>query len=170
MHERTFATKLIGSTIKAIGGAIVIVLVFSLSLTNNGLDITQAVDSPLITYANVSRTDLNIGTLTVNNELTNAAQAKAEDILNNQYFDHTRSDGKQPWDFIKESGYNYRFAGENLAMGYNDYVAIHKAWLNSPSHKRNILNNRYNEIGIGVAEGIYNGKNVVVVVEMLAAD
>lgn len=140
--------------------------VLTLSFSSSGIDVSQAVDSPLITYANVSRTDANIRTLTVNSQLTKAAQAKAEDILANQYFDHTRPDGKQPWDFIRESGYNYRYAGENLAIGFTDYITVHKAWLNSPEHKRNILNERFDEVGIGIARGIYNDKEAVVIVEM----
>lgn len=167
MYERKIKTnikKIIIATIAVIG-------IFSLSYSvDTNSTVAQAVDNPLISYANESRLSLGQDILLPNQQLTDAAQQKANDILDKQYFEHTRFDGKEPWDFIKEEGYNYRFAGENLAIGYNDYASIHSAWLNSPEHKANILNAKYDEIGIGVAKGVFEGAETIVVVEMFGRD
>lgn len=166
MYERKTKTKFQKiSKAVAVASAFVVLITLSYSTDKSAIAV-QAVDNPLITYTNQSRSESDLDPVLYNSILTLAAQDKAEDIINNQYFEHTRSDGKQPWDFMKENGYSYRFAGENLAIGYSDYAQMHEALLNSPTHRRNILNSRYNEIGIGVAEGLYEGDEVVVVVEM----
>lgn len=171
MHVRIITRKLYRNVLKATLALIAFVAVLAVSYSSKAtLGITEAIDSPLITYANSSRLENGVDTLIPNKLLTDAAQEKADDIINNQYFDHTRTDGLQPWDFIKSKGYDYKYAGENLAIGFDDYTTVHKAWMESPTHKRNILNERFNEIGIGLTRGIYKGKEVVVIVEMFGSD
>jgi hypothetical protein len=108
------------------------------------------------------------GTLSVNENLANAAQAKAEDMVNNNYWSHTSPSGATPWSFISNSGYQYQSAGENLAYGFNSSAAVEKAWMNSPEHKANILDGSYKDVGFGVAEAanyLGQGPKVVVVAE-----
>jgi uncharacterized protein YkwD len=99
-------------------------------------------------------------------QLNRAAEAKAQDILTNQYFDHYSPSGRSPWDFIRGAGYDYHRAGENLAVGFNSLDDVEKAWLDSPTHAANIFNVNYQDIGIGMARGLLDGKEVVVITQM----
>jgi len=123
----------------------------------------------LIALANSSRAQAGLGDLSNNSQLESAAFAKANDMLEKDYFAHTSPEGKTPWDFIKEAGYGYVYAGENLAIGYTDAAELHNAWMNSPSHRDNILNPNFKEIGIAVASGEYEGSETTVVVQMFGS-
>lgn len=89
--------------------------------------------------------------LVLNHILTTAAQAKADDMAKKQYFSHYGPDGTSPWKFFKDSGYTYEIAGENLAVTNQDEASIIDGWLDSPAHRENLLNNGYQDIGIGIA-------------------
>ena len=119
----------------------------------------------LTSLTNDLRTDNNIGTLTPNPILERAAQMKADDMASRGYFAHNTPDGKTPWYFLEQVGYKYSYAGENLAVNFFESPDVSRAWMNSPSHRANIVKNEYTEIGIAVASGIYEGKNTVFVVQ-----
>lgn len=125
--------------------------------------------SSLVSAANSSRTQSGLGTLSINSALVSAATAKANDMINNDYFSHNSPDGRQPWDFIFAAGYNYVYAGENLAIGYESPSEIHTAWMNSSSHRDNILNPNFREIGIAAVTGEYQGAEITVVVQMFGS-
>ncbi len=103
--------------------------------------------------------------LQMNDLLSRAALLKAEDMLRRDYFSHRDPDGQMPWYWLDRVGYDYLFAGENLALNFNDSKKVMKAWLDSPSHRANLMNENYTEIGIGVAEGLFEGKEVVLAVQ-----
>lgn len=103
--------------------------------------------------------------LSENPVLDRAAALKAADMMQKNYFAHTSPDGTDPWHWFKVSGYNYRFAGENLAIGYVDSQEVNQAWLDSPTHRANILNRNYKEIGIAVLQGSFQGAKTTVVVQ-----
>lgn len=119
----------------------------------------------LVDLTNQSRGFSGKPLLFVNPILEKAAQAKAEDMAAKGYFSHTRSDGLAPWDFLERAGYQFRYAGENLAVNFFDSQDIIKAWLASPRHRANILNSNFTEIGIGIAKGFYKGKNGIFIVQ-----
>lgn len=121
--------------------------------------------SQLIELANQAREESGVSILRINSKLVEAAQAKAQDMITKGYFAHISPDGVTPWHWLKETGYNYVAAGENLARGFSDSEFVHEAWMNSPSHRENILNNKYQEIGIAVIEGKINGKKTVIAVQ-----
>lgn len=168
MHERKL-NKL--SYVKE-GAKAVLALVLFLSITTLSVSSVrssshaQAVDNPLITLTNQDRLAKGLNPLMPNKQLSNAAATKAQDILTDQYFDHYSPSGKTPWDFIRGAGYGYHRAGENLAVGFNSLDDVEKAWVNSPTHAANIFNVNYQEIGIGMARGLLDGKEVVVIVQM----
>ena len=109
----------------------------------------------------------NKAPLLVQNDLLNkAAQMKAEDMATHQYFAHTSPEGKNPWYWFKQVGYNFSSAGENLAVNFFESSDVAQAWMNSPTHRANIVKKDYKEMGIGVAKGIYKGQNTVFVVEL----
>lgn len=119
----------------------------------------------IITLTNQSRQDYNLGDLTENSQLDKAAQAKADDMLAKGYFAHVTPDGKTPWDFITAAGYNYMMAGENLAVNFSQAEDVETAWMNSPGHKANILNKNFQDIGIGIAQGQFQGHTATFVVQ-----
>jgi hypothetical protein len=120
----------------------------------------------IIALTNEARKDFKLSGLKENFLLSQAAQAKAEDMLQKGYFAHNSPDGKTPWRFLENVGYNYFAAGENLAINFTDANSLEQAWMSSPKHKANILKSDFKEIGIGVARGEYFGKNATFVVQM----
>jgi hypothetical protein len=103
--------------------------------------------------------------LTINYQLTMAAQNKADDMMKNGYWEHYHN-GKSPWDWMHESGYQFTAAGENLAIDFNDADSLMQAWMNSPDHRQNILNPVFTDIGIGISQGEYQGHQTTMVVQM----
>lgn len=120
----------------------------------------------LVDYTNEDRAKENFKHLTINPLLEKAAQLKADDMARNGYFAHKSPDGKTPWYWFKEVGYDFSYAGENLAVNFNDSVEVNNAWMNSPGHRENIMNGNFSEIGIATAEGMYQGRMTVFVVQL----
>lgn len=120
----------------------------------------------VIKLTNVARADAGRSALREDSRLTSAALAKADDIISKQYFAHTSPEGKKPWDWIRAAGYDYRHAGENLAIHFFTAEGVHDGWMASPTHKQNIVDARYADIGVGVEQGKYEGYDTVVVVQM----
>ena len=112
---------------------------------------TNFSSSALLGATNANRIANGQSELTINPELTSAAQAKAEDMVKRDYWAHIAPNGKTPWAFINESGYKYRSAGENLAFGFNSSEQTVAGWMNSPSHRDNMLKANYSEVGFGIA-------------------
>ncbi len=123
----------------------------------------------VVDLVNNDRANLNIPPLKVNQELTQAATGKANDMILHNYFAHVSPDGITPWQWIGRSGYDYLFAGENLAINFADPQSQHDAFMKSESHKKNILNIRYKEIGVAVITGKINGKQTIVTVQEFGA-
>lgn len=119
----------------------------------------------VISFANDARADEGLAPLIANGKLARAAQAKAEDMLKNDYFAHTSPDGIAPWHWIKQAGYQYKAAGENLAINFDSAKEQHSAWMKSATHRANILNTQYKEIGVAIAKGNIDGQESVVTVE-----
>ncbi len=123
----------------------------------------------LIAKLNSSRAENNLQSLVISEKLNLAAQSKAQDMFKYGYFAHISPSGKTPWDFIKATRYDYDYAGENLAIGYTDDSELHNAWMDSPSHKENILNKNYTQIGMAVVSGKFQGEENTIVVQMFGA-
>ena len=97
--------------------------------------------------------------LSLDSQLSAAAQSKADDMVNKDYWAHDSPEGKTPWTFISASGYPYKTAGENLAYGFKDASGVVSGWMNSPEHRENILNSDYQDVGFGIASSPnYQGK------------
>lgn len=150
-------------------GLLIAVKIFILTVVSFG-PILPAFSSAItqeniINLTNQSRVEYGLQNLKQNNLLQKAAQAKAEDMLAKSYFAHNSPDGRTPWNFIVAAGYNYIMAGENLAVNYTEAENVESAWMNSPGHKANILNKDFEEIGIGIAQGMYQGHDAIFVVQ-----
>ncbi len=120
----------------------------------------------IISLTNETRQSLDLPTLVVDNKLMAAAQAKAEDMMANGYFAHTSPSGVTPWYWFGAYGYDYRSAGENLAANFSQAEDVNAGWMASPSHRENIVSDRYAEIGVGVVQGEYENYETTFVVQM----
>ncbi|PIY97116.1 MAG: hypothetical protein COY66_01145 [Candidatus Kerfeldbacteria bacterium CG_4_10_14_0_8_um_filter_42_10] len=119
----------------------------------------------IIEFTNQARQEAGLAPLSENFTLDRAAMQKAQDMLDRGYFNHEDPDGNPPWYWLKNNGYLYSYAGENLAMDFIKAESVHQAWMNSESHRANILNPSYQEIGIGVLQGELQGKKTTVLVQ-----
>jgi len=122
----------------------------------------------LVVLTNQDRAAQGVAGVTENSLLNKAAQAVAEDMAANGYFSHISPDGKDPWYWLNQVGYRYSYAGQNLAVNFSDSEMVETAWMNSPTHRSNIIKPHYTQIGFGTANGIYEGKETTFVVEFFA--
>lgn len=120
----------------------------------------------IVDLTNKERVGDSLGTLHRNALLDEAATMKAQDMLKNQYFAHTSPAGTTPWFWFKKVSYNFVNAGENLAVHFTDSSDVVTAWMKSPEHRANILNGKYTEIGVGTAEGEFEGYHTIFVVQL----
>lgn len=133
---------------------IVKIALISLALVLPSTDFFSAITTDrLVGLINQERQARNLSALTLNGSLNSVADLKVSDMLAKDYFDHTSPAGLSPWFWFKQIGYNFAFAGENLAMGFTDTDAVFQAWMDSPSHRDNILNPNYQEMGLAVKAG-----------------
>lgn len=123
----------------------------------------------LVSLTNKKRQDTGLSALRFDAALSQAAIQKANYMFANNYWSHTSPDGKTPWDFIKGAGYDYLYAGENLAKDFGNSGGVVEAWMNSPTHRDNILNPEYQDIGFAVINGHLNGNETTLVVQMFGA-
>ncbi len=105
----------------------------------------------VLKITNAERAKAGCKALSANSTLNNVAQAHSADMAAHNYFSHDSQNGKSPFDRMKDAGYNFRAAGENIAYGQRTATDVMNAWMNSPGHKANILNCTYTQIGIGYA-------------------
>lgn len=118
----------------------------------------------LLTATNASRAANNMKPLTLNSQLDTSAQLKANDMVEKNYWSHSSPFGVEPWYWFEQAGYSYSVAGENLAYGFGDGTEAETAWMNSPSHKANVLGD-YADVGFGIASSAnYQGGQYTVVV------
>ena len=129
----------------------------------------QVSDVELLNLTNYERAQVGQPPLTLNTQLTEAAKKKSAHMFANNYWAHFAPDGTSPWDFIRGEGYNYTYAGENLAKGFTTSYDAVKAWMKSPTHKANILSPNYREVGFAVAEGRLQGEDTVLIVQEFGA-
>ncbi len=131
--------------------------------------LAAVVPAEVIVLTNTEREVNKVGDVTENTLLENAAQAKANDMALKGYFSHTGPDGKTPWQWISESGYTYQYAGENLAVRFLDSSDVVNAWMQSPTHRENMVKPVYIHTGVGVAQGVFEGETATYVVQYFAA-
>jgi uncharacterized protein YkwD len=119
----------------------------------------------LLFLTNKERQNAGVGSLVINDKLSQAASAKADDMFQYNYWAHNSPSGKTPWVFITAAGYRYIYAGENLARGFTTTDSVISAWMASPDHRANMLSSNYQDVGFAVKSGNINGEDTVLVVE-----
>ena len=120
----------------------------------------------LIDLTNSERQAVGVRQLKKSLYLQEAARRKANDMAEKGYFAHTSPDGATSWYWFREAGYRYQYAGENLAVNFVDSKDVESAWMRSPSHRANILNKNYTEIGVATSKGRFGGREATFVVQM----
>ncbi|MFA6190089.1 MAG: CAP domain-containing protein [Candidatus Staskawiczbacteria bacterium] len=125
-------------------------------------DITKATLENLV---NQTREAIGLKPLAENNKLNQAAELKAKNMVQNNYFEHVSPTGVTPWFWFRQVGYKYKYAGENLAIGFYESEEVYNAWLNSPSHRANIVSPNYTEVGTAILKGFGQGNAIIVVQE-----
>jgi len=120
----------------------------------------------LLEDTNAKRAEAGLPALILNETLSQAAAGKAADMFANNYWAHNSPQGKTPWDFILAAGYSYTLAGENLAKNFDTSDGVVDAWMASPTHKANIVKDGYQDVGFAVVNGMLNGEETTLVVQM----
>lgn len=133
-----------------------------------GISSDISIDQLLI-LTNQQRQQNGLPVLTIDERLDQAAIGKATDMFAKGYWAHVAPDGTTPWVFIKNAGYAYVYAGENLARGYTTSADVVNAWMASPSHRENMLSNHYQNVGYGILTGNLSGEDTVLVVQMFGS-
>lgn len=123
----------------------------------------------VVRLINEKRAGQGLPALTLNQNLSTAAMAKAVDMLNKDYWAHVAPDGTQPWKFFLDVGYQYRFAGENLARDFSNPNSAVEAWMASPTHRENLLSSKYDETGVAVIEGDLAGVDTTIIVQLFGS-
>jgi hypothetical protein len=122
----------------------------------------------LLAYSNNQRAAAGERYLNLNGALDSAAQAKANDMVAENYWGHYSPGGASPWTFISNAGYGYSAAGENLAYGFASSADVITAWMNSAEHRANLLNGGFVDVGFGIANSpdyVGTGPETIVVAE-----
>jgi uncharacterized YkwD family protein len=105
----------------------------------------------VVDLTNQQRQKNGLGPISADNELQKAAQMKSDDMSQNNYFSHTSPTYGSPFQMLKDLGIEYQVAAENIASGQRSPEEVVNAWMNSPGHRKNILNKDITHIGVGYA-------------------
>jgi uncharacterized protein YkwD len=120
----------------------------------------------VIARTNAERAKLGLPALKESINLDASAEAKVLDMFKNQYFAHQSPGGLGVGDLAENAGYDFLIIGENLALGnFENDQALVQAWMDSPGHRANILNANYQEIGVAVQKGIFEGRTTWLAVQ-----
>jgi hypothetical protein len=159
-HKHLFG---LGALLIALKVSVVFVPIF---IPGAALEASAVTPKNIVALTNVTRQTLQVPRLTENAVLDRAAQQKADDMVANNYFSHESPAGKTAMDLILADGYPAHVAAENLAVRYTQAEDVQTGWLLSPTHRENIVNPAYADIGVGVAQGPYKGAPAIFVVQL----
>lgn len=147
-------------------GVLLLVAVNKMPLTGRVLGFaTDITLEKLLLLTNKARADYNLPPLALDGKLSQAATLKGHDMIIKNYWAHYAPDGRTPWSFLNAAGYDYEYAGENLAKNflYSDNVVT--AWMASASHRENILRPEYTQVGFAIVNGKLEGEDTTLVVQ-----
>lgn len=126
---------------------------------------SEITPAKVIDLVNESRMAHKESILVRNETLTRAAQMKVDDMFEKGYFAHNSPEGTTPWTWFDKAGYDYEYAGENLAIHFVQAEEQQRAWMESTTHRKNILSPNYHEIGVAVRSGTLDGRETTVTVQ-----
>ncbi len=144
----------------------VLLIVAPIALPSSVLYSSAITVQNIIDLTNRARVNLGLTELKQNSVLNIAAQNKADDMVLRQYFAHVSPSGQTPWNFIINAGYKYYLAGENLAVHFTSAEGVQEGWMASPTHRANIVNEKFKDLGVGISQGEFEGYPTTFVVQM----
>lgn len=109
---------------------------------------TRSLSQEVVILVNKERARLGLRPVSGDYKIAKVADGHAKDMYRRNYFSHKSLDGSDLGDRLQKGGVQYFFAGENIAKGQQTSVRVMKAWMNSPGHRKNILNPQYGRIGV----------------------
>lgn len=112
---------------------------------------TSMSSSGLLSNTNSARAQNDVSSLKINSKLAAAAQAKANDMADRNYWSHNTPEGDPPWTFVTSQKYSYQKLGENLAAGFSSEQSTVNGWMGSAPHRDNLLDSAFSEVGFGWA-------------------
>ena len=151
--------------------SVAIALQFGYNFTKTGSVLGRVVNitpAGLLAATNDQRAKDGLPSLRKSERLSKAAMLKANDIIQNQYWDHTSPSGVEPWQWIQKTNYTYSEAGENLARDFSTADGTVAGWMASEKHRENMLKPSYSDVGFAVTTGELNGKPTTIVVALYA--
>jgi len=158
----------VAGLIVLVGGVLVLAIVTA-PLLESPQNQAAVSTSEIAMLTNNERREKDIPALQRNALLDQAAEMKAKDMAANGYYAHVSPDGVTPMHWVEKAGYKYLIIGENLVVNRTDAEQVVDAFMGSPGHRANILRTDFTEIGIGVANGTYKGKDATFAVQIFAA-
>jgi len=183
MNRRGFVAYIYAFAALLVAGAVMLFAlkttgVIGSSKTTEGLAVPTIVkenpdelnETNIIRAINEKRTSLGLPTLSVNQKLTTAANAFADDIFAQDYWDTKNPKGKTSAKFISEAGYLASSTGTDMARDFSGTASVVEAWTNSPTDKANISNKTMDDIGVAVRKGTLQGRDTTVIIQMLASE
>jgi len=126
-------------------------------------------ESIALSETNKIRKENGLTPLLWNSKLSAAAQDKARDMVESNYFDHTSPSGKKAWNFVLDEKYEYKTAGENLAISFDNVKDATNAWEESATHYANIVSPKYTDFGFAEYNGVIDGTNTTVYVQIFGS-
>ncbi|MFQ5452375.1 MAG: CAP domain-containing protein [Candidatus Paceibacterota bacterium] len=130
---------------------------------------TDITTERLFELTNKQRVANGLSPLKYNEQLAAAARNKARDMFEKDYWAHYAQDGTTPWSFILAAGYKYKSAGENLAHGFLFSDQVVEAWMQSQTHRENLLRANYQDIGFAIVNGTLKGEPTTLVVQFFGS-
>lgn len=125
------------------------------ALTNDVAEITPENVTAMI---NAHRAEAGLPPLVLNEKLTRAAESRMQDMIDGEWWDHASPEGTSPFAWLAAADYDYLYAAENLAAGFETTPVLLEAWLESPGHRANVMGAHYSECGVAIIEGTTRGK------------
>lgn len=125
------------------------------ALTN---DVSEITPENVTATMNAHRAAAGLPPLVLNEKLTRAAESRMQDMIEGQWWDHASPEGTSPFVWLAAADYDYLYAAENLAAGFDTTPVLLEAWLESPGHRANVMGARYSDCGVAIIEGTTRGK------------
>jgi len=121
--------------------------------TKYPITVQDSAEQKILELMNAKRTEAGLEPLTLDNTLVQVSRYKSNNMIQNNFFDHTNPDGTKWTNWLQTIGYKYTTTGENIAYNTSDPVELFNQWWNSPGHRANMMNASYTKVGIGVIYG-----------------
>jgi len=121
--------------------------------TKYPITVQDSAEQKILELMNAKRTEAGLEPLTLDNTLVQVSRYKSNNMIQNNFFDHTNPDGTKWTNWLQTIGYKYTTTGENIAYNTSDPVELFNQWWNSPGHRANMMNASYTKVGMGVIYG-----------------